>query len=60
VDKTLDKFIAKTATKEDLEVLKSVSKSMNGQTICVFAPAASGVIDGFLKHFENEFLECIK
>ncbi|MFA6192366.1 MAG: NADH-quinone oxidoreductase subunit NuoF [Sulfurimonas sp.] len=60
VDKTLDKFIAKRATKEDLEVLKSVSKSMNGQTICVFAPAASGVIDGFLKHFEAEFLECIK
>ncbi|MBU1989310.1 NADH-quinone oxidoreductase subunit NuoF [bacterium] len=60
VDKTLDKFIAKTATTEDLKILKSVSKSMNGKTICVFAPAASGVINGFLKHFENEFLECIQ
>jgi len=60
VDKTMDKFIAKTATKEDLEILKSVSKTMNGKTICVFAPAASGVIDGFLKHFEAEFLECIQ
>lgn len=60
VDKTMDKFIAKTAVKEDLEILKSVSKSMNGKTICVFAPAASSVIDGFLKHFESEFLECIK
>ncbi|MBU1658533.1 NADH-quinone oxidoreductase subunit NuoF [bacterium] len=60
VDKTLDKFIAKTATHEDLEILKSVSKSMNGKTICVFAPAASGVIEGFLKHFESEFLECIQ
>jgi NADH-quinone oxidoreductase subunit F len=60
VDKTLDKFIAKTATHEDLAILKSVSQSMNGKTICVFAPAASGVIDGFLKHFESEFLECIK
>ncbi len=59
VDKTLDKFIAKTATHEDLEILKSVSRSMNGKTICVFAPAASSVIDGFLKHFESEFLECI-
>lgn len=59
VDKTLDKFVNKTATKEDLKVLKSVSKSMNGKTICVFAPAASGVIDGFLEHFEEEFLECI-
>ena len=60
VDKTLDRFIAKTATHEDLEVLKSVSKTMNGKTICVFAPAASSVIDGFLKHFKDEFLECIK
>ncbi|MCW8822351.1 MAG: NADH-quinone oxidoreductase subunit NuoF [Sulfurovum sp.] len=59
VDKTLDKFIAKTATQEDLEILKSVSGTMNGKTICVFAPAVSGVINGFLKHFENEFLECI-
>jgi NADH-quinone oxidoreductase subunit F len=59
VDKTLDKFIAKTATQKDLNILKSVGKSMNGKTICVFAPAVSGVIDGFLKHFESEFLECI-
>lgn len=60
VDKTLNKFIDKTATKDDLKILKSVGKSMNGQTICVFAPAVSGVIDGFLKHFETEFLECIQ
>ncbi|TFH44224.1 MAG: NADH-quinone oxidoreductase subunit F, partial [ANME-2 cluster archaeon] len=59
VDKTLDKFITKTATQGDLKILKSVSGTMNGKTICVFAPAVSGVIDGFLKHFENEFLECI-
>lgn len=58
-DKILDKFLAKKATHKDLEILRSVSESMNGKTICVFAPAASGVIDGFLKHFEEEFLECI-
>jgi len=59
-DKILDKFISKEATKKDLEILRSVSQSMNGKTICVFAPAASGVIDGFLEHFEHEFLECIR
>jgi len=58
-DKILDRFLAKKATKEDLNILRSVSKTMNGKTICVFAPAASGVIDGFLEHFEAEFLECI-
>ena len=60
VDKTMDKFLAKTATLEDLEILKSASKTMNGKTICVFAPAVASVIDGFLKHFESEFLECIR
>lgn len=60
VDKTLDKFIEKRATKNDLHILRSVGKSMNGQTICVFAPAVSGVIDAFLNHFEPEFLECIQ
>lgn len=58
-DKILDRFLAKKATKEDLNILRSVSKTMNGKTVCVFAPAASGVIDGFLEHFEAEFLECI-
>ncbi|MDQ1299292.1 MAG: NADH-quinone oxidoreductase subunit, partial [Campylobacterota bacterium] len=60
VDKTLDKFIEKRATENDLHILRSVGKSMNGQTICVFAPAVSGVIDAFLNHFEPEFLECIQ
>jgi NADH-quinone oxidoreductase subunit F len=58
-DKILDRFVAKKASKQDLDILRSVSSSMNGKTVCVFAPAASSVIDGFLKHFENEFLECI-
>ncbi|PHS58503.1 MAG: NADH-quinone oxidoreductase subunit NuoF [Sulfurimonas sp.] len=59
-DKILDKFVDKTATQKDLDILRSISISMNGKTICVFAPAASSVIDGFLKHFESEFLECIQ
>ncbi len=59
-DKILDRFIAHEATMDDLDVLRSISTAMNGKTICVFAPAASGVIDGFLEHFEAEFLECIR
>ena len=59
-DRLLDRFIAREATEEDLETLRSVSRTMNGKTICVFAPAASGVIDGFLKRFEDEFRACIK
>lgn len=59
-EKILDKFIAKKATLQDLEFLKKASDTMNGKTVCVFAPACSVVIDSFLKHFEDEFLECIK
>ncbi len=59
-DRLLERFIAREATEEDLETLRSVSGTMNGKTICVFAPAASSVIDGFLKRFEEEFRACIK
>jgi len=59
VDKILDRFLAHQASLEDLQTLKSVSKTMNGKTICVFAPAAAGVIDSFLLRFEDEFLACI-
>ena len=59
-ERLLERFVAREATEEDLETLRSVSGTMNGKTICVFAPAASGVIDGFLKRFEEEFRACIK
>jgi NADH-quinone oxidoreductase subunit F len=59
-ERLLDRFVAHEATEEDLETLRSVSGTMNGKTICVFAPAASSVIDGFLTRFEEEFRACIK
>jgi NADH-quinone oxidoreductase subunit F len=60
VDRIMDRFIAKKATEQDLETLRSVSETMNGKTICVFAPAVSSVIDAFLDKFEEEFRVCIK
>ena len=60
VDRIMDRFIAKEATEQDLKTLRSVSETMNGKTICVFAPAVSSVIDGFLDKFEEEFRACIK
>ncbi len=59
-DRVMQKFVDKRATYEDLEILRSVSRTMNGKTICVFAPACSDVIDGFLRHFEDEFIACIQ
>jgi len=43
------------AQEKDLDTLLDVAKTMNGKTICVFAPAVSGVIEGFLKNFREEF-----
>lgn len=59
VDRLLDRFLIKAATEEDLATLRSVADTMNGKTICVFAPAVSAVIGGFLRHFEDEFRACI-
>lgn len=43
------------AEKEDIDRLLDVSATMNGKTICVFAPAVSGVIDAFVTKFRGEF-----
>ena len=60
IDKIMDRFVNFQANLEDLESLKRVSKTMNGKTICVFAPAASSVIDAFITKFEADFLARIK
>ena len=59
VDKLMDRFVAKKATEEDIETLLSLADTMNGKTICVFAPAAAAVIQAFLLHFRDEFEACV-
>jgi len=55
VDNIVGAILDGVAKKEDLDTLLDVAKTMNGKTICVFAPAVSGVIEGFLKNFRDEF-----
>ncbi len=55
VDTIIKNVLDGEASKDDLEKALEVSKTMNGQTICVFAPAASDVIDGFIHKFRDEF-----
>lgn len=45
---------------KDLDLLLDLSDYMNGKTICVFAPAVSDVINGFVKKFKDEFMSYIK
>jgi len=54
-DKLVGKILNKEGTKKDIDKLLEVATTMNGKTICVFAPAVSGVITAFLTKFRDEF-----
>lgn len=43
------------ATSKDIDKLLELSDTMNGKTICVFAPAVASVITGFIRKFRDEF-----
>ena len=55
VDKLVGKILDKQGTKEDIDKLLEVADTMNGKTICVFAPAVATVIVSFIKRFRDEF-----
>jgi len=55
VDGIVDALLASEGDEEDIDRLLDVSQTMNGKTICVFAPAVSGVIDSFVTKFRGEF-----
>ncbi len=55
VDLIVRNMLEGRGNEEQLKTLLDVSRTMNGQTICVFAPAVSGVIDAFVKKFRPEF-----
>jgi NADH-quinone oxidoreductase subunit F len=55
VDKTLARILEGSGSKEDIEILLENADTMNGKTICVFAPAVSGVIYSYLSKFRSEF-----
>ncbi len=54
-DKLVGKILNKQASKEELDKLLDIADTMNGKTICVFAPAVSTVIASFLSKFRDEF-----
>ena len=56
VDGLVASILARDAEGEELEKLLQIADTMNGKTICVFAPAVSGVIKGFVDKFRDEFV----
>jgi len=59
-DKLVAKILDKRATKEDIDKLLDIADTMNGKTICVFAPAVSTVIVSFVEKFRDEFESVLK
>ncbi len=60
VDGIVESLLKGEGTEEDVDRLLDVSQTMNGKTICVFAPAVSGVIDSFVTKFRGEFEAYLK
>ncbi|MFH4355209.1 MAG: NADH-ubiquinone oxidoreductase-F iron-sulfur binding region domain-containing protein, partial [Neisseriaceae bacterium] len=45
---------------EDLALLESICTNIAGRTICALGDAAVFPVRSFLKHFKDEFVECIE
>jgi len=55
VNKLVAKILNGKGNSADIDKLLSISDTMNGKTVCVFAPAASSVINSFIGKFRDEF-----
>ena len=56
IDKILKNILNGTADRKDLDTILDICNTMNGKTICVFAPAVSDIISSIIKKFKNEFI----
>lgn len=54
-DTILERVLAGKGREKDLDTLLELAGTMNGKTICVFAPAVADVITGFITKFRDEF-----
>ncbi|MHC3995791.1 NADH-quinone oxidoreductase subunit NuoF [Thiomicrolovo sp. ZZH C-3] len=54
-DALLQRVLEGRGSAKDLDTLLELAETMNGKTICVFAPAVADVITGFLTKFRSEF-----
>ena len=57
IDTILKKVIDGNASEDDLETILDVCETMNGKTICVFAPAVKDIIKSIVIKYRHEFVE---
>ena len=60
VDTIMKSILDGVANSRDIDKILEIANTMNGKTVCVFAPALSGVIKGFISKFRDEFEDYIK
>ena len=53
--RVLSRIVDFKATIEDLQMLKAAAGQIEGHTICAFGEAAAWPVQGFLRHYWNEF-----
>ena len=51
----LGKILNGDGSSEDLNTILDVCSTMNGKTICVFAPAVKDIIESIVRKFPQEF-----
>lgn len=55
IDKILAKILKGEGTQKDIDTILDVANTMNGKTICVFAPAVASVAISHIEKFTDEF-----
>ena len=55
MNRVLRRILAGQGRSEDLDLLDSVSRRIEGHTICAFGDAAAWPVQSFIKHFRPEF-----
>ena len=55
INKILGKILSGNGTTKDIDTILDVSNTMNGKTICVFAPAVADVAISYIQKFPEEF-----
>ena len=60
IDKIIRDIIKGCGSSNDLQTILDVCETMNGKTVCVFAPAVKDIIASIVKKFRSEFDAYIK
>ena len=60
IDKTIKKILDGNGSSDDINTILDVCDTMNGKTICVFAPAVKDIIKSIVDKYTHEFEEHFK